>query len=309
MQVFKRFPGTGTRVGLFILFLCGGLGLAALVGVLSGGMDWRGRLLIICCATLAYCLLFIDRKSLHRMKITSKDLPREWKDFLKEHSLFYPRLNRLKRRRFERDIKLILAEHPVRTPDWCEVDFEKRLLIAAGFATVLMGRPYWELPLPKTIVLVPGGNLDANLKPGNGKYAAAATPDTLYLTEKHLDVSFSDGMDGYNNIYHEIAHYFDMEDGMGDGRPFFSHRLRLLEREHIVCDLWKRIIHYELEQVRKGELSFRPHAAKNAGELFACSVELFFERPGELKRISFDLYFMLSKFFNIDPIKILARNR
>ncbi|MCP5104196.1 MAG: zinc-dependent peptidase, partial [bacterium] len=46
-----------------------------------------------------------------------------------------------------------------------------------------------------------------------GKYAACATGEVLYLTDKNLELSFADPRDKYNNIFHEIAHYLDHEDG------------------------------------------------------------------------------------------------
>ncbi|MCP4219744.1 MAG: zinc-dependent peptidase, partial [bacterium] len=266
------------------------------------------RALIVLSAVAAYFPMFLTKTSFRRLKAVSKTSPPQWENFLERHSLYYPIMTLVEKKRFIKDIKILMDRLSIETPAGEEAGWENRMLAAIGFATVLIGRPSWELPLPRRILLVSGERFDENLQVGNGNYAAAATPETLYLTEDSLHYSFDRTRDGYNNIFHEIAHYFDMEDGWMDGRPYIF-RFSSKQRENLFYFEWREIFNREFERVKQGKLNLRSHASRNIGELFACACELFFERPAELKQLSPDIYRLFLEFYNFDPLHLLYRQR
>ncbi len=256
-------------------------------------------------AAVLVLILFRGSRSLKRSEKSFERFPQDWKEFLYQHSLYYPHLKRRARRRFETNIRIFLSDLRIEGKYGAHTELEIRLLIASGLATFLIGRPEWELPLPKKVVVIPGARLEEDLGVGNGEYAACATRETLYLTEKNLEISFKDSRDRYNNIFHEIAHYFDSEDDTIDGKPFFYKRIKNNKTLEFFYFHWKRVLSDEFERAKKGELQIRPYALKSIGEFFACAVEYFFEDPKTLKQESKKLYVLLVKFFKFDPLKLL----
>lgn len=258
-------------------------------------------------------LLGKRKKFFKRLIEMIRPFPAAWRDFINDRSSYYPLLDRKIRRRFERDIKFLLSEVNIKYKSGKnekEIPLELRLLIAMGLATLLIGRPGWELPLPGEIVILSEDRIVKNSESGKAEYAALATKGTLFLTEKNLAHSFYRYSDGYNNIFHEIAHYFDIEDNDLDGTPSYNRFFKGFKQEPLECKiLWRRILETEFEKARQGELSIRSYATQNLGEFLACATELFFEDPVKLKTISEDLYRLLKVFYNFDPLELLYEHQ
>ncbi|NIM13637.1 MAG: hypothetical protein GTO45_16085 [Candidatus Aminicenantes bacterium] len=217
-------------------------------------------------------------------------------------------LDKKTKQRFERNVKYLLLKLNIKGEEEREVSLESCLLIAVGMATFLIGRPEWKLPLPDEIVVLPGDRIVKDLKNGKGKVelAALSSRETLYLTKKNLAHSFYRFSDGYNNIFHEIAHYFDAEDRSIDGTPSFQRFLSEHKENAYEYKLqWKNALNNEFEKLRRGELQLRPDAVKNIGEFFACATELFFEDPKKLIIMSKELYSLSQSFYNFDPLELL----
>lgn len=258
---------------------------------------------------VAIVIFFLSIKYYRLLKwfeISRQPLSEEQEYFLNRYSTYYPHLTGNTRKQFERNFRLFLSRLPVEGEDGKLAALEMRLYIAMGFSTVLIGRPDWKLPLPRKVVVLPGGRLEPDMGIGKGDYAACATRETLYMTEKNLEISFKNSRDRYNNVFHELAHYFDSEDNTIDGKPFFYRRIKDSKTREYFYFEWKKVINHEYERARKGEIHIRPYALQSIGEFFACAVEYFMEDPGALKWESEDLYNLLLRFFNFDPVKLLG---
>ncbi|HLP44450.1 MAG TPA: zinc-dependent peptidase, partial [Candidatus Kapabacteria bacterium] len=103
-------------------------------------------------------------------------------------------------------------------------------------------------------------------------------------TRASLEESSKNPSDGYNVIYHEMAHYFDQA---GASIP------------------WRELFAGEWRKASAGRSFLRDYAGINEAELFAVATEAFFEKPWEMKEQSPELYEALKTFFNIDTVKIL----
>ena len=242
-------------------------------------------------------LVMAFRRSIKRLGAVSREFPEEWRSVLVECSAFYRHIDAEGKQRFERDIQMFLADFNVKGTRGGELDVRTRLLVAAGIATLIHGRPDWEPPIRDGIVVYPGQRFNRDYESGKGWMAGQASYNgPLIVTKGSLEHSFRDPHDGYNVIFHELAHYFDLEDGTADGVPAF------LPSEGIFA--WKEIIYKEWEKVNRGQSFLDAYAGVNEAEFFAVSTEFFFEKPWVMAQKNPGLYDALKEFYNLDPVEI-----
>lgn len=245
-------------------------------------------------------LYFALKKPYKRHKSLKKEFPEEWREFLKMKSLFYRNIDEKSRRQYEQDVQIFLNDFPIEGIKRKELDIETKLLVASGFATMLHGRPYWEPPIKDGVLVYPGRTFNKDYKIGKGNFAGMArTNSPLIISKESLKESFVNPGDGNNVIFHEVAHYFDMEDGRAEGIPSY----RMLSGK---LNPWKRAIAKEWEKALHGRSFLRPYAGTNEAELFAVATEFFFENPGIMKRKNPELYDLLKDFFNIDTAAVIG---
>jgi Mlc titration factor MtfA (ptsG expression regulator) len=234
-------------------------------------------------------LLLSLRRPYRRRRALKQPFPVPWKTFLTGHSLFYKSLDKIDKKRFEQDVQIFLNDFPIEGTRRQTVDLEAKLLVAAGAAALLHGRPTWEPPFHDGVVIFPGDRFDRHFQPGKGYFAGMATrKGPLLLTEISLEESFKNPYDGYNVIYHEMAHYFDLA---GASIP------------------WQELFSREWRKASEGRSFLRDYAGTNEAELFAVATEAFFENPWEMKAQSPELYGALKEFFNLDTVRILIREK
>ncbi len=246
-----------------------------------------------------FYLYFPLKKYYRRLKAINTPIPEKWLKFIKEKSKFFNNMDNKHKKRFINDIKIFMEEFNVEGIRGKKIDTETKLLIAIGIATVLNGRPEWEPPMRDSIVVYPGRNFDENFNIGEGHFAGMAPLyGPMILSRESLKESFENQTDGYNVLFHEIAHYFDWEDGEAEGIP----AIRMLP--YMILP-WKKVIYKEWEKANKGKSFLGSYAGKNQAELFAVATEFFFEKPSLLRKNNPELYELLKNFFNIDTEKII----
>lgn len=244
-------------------------------------------------------LYFALKSPYKRHRALKQPFPEEWREFLKKNCRFYRSLDPQGKEHFERDIQLFLGDFSIEGIRRQKIDIHTRLLVASGFATLLFGRPYWEPPIKDGVVIYPGKSFSQDYKIGRGMLAGQASVNSpLIVTSESLEESFKHPGDGYNVIFHELAHYFDLEDGQAEGIP----STRMLAQK---LQPWKMAISREWQKALSGRSFLRPYAGKNEAELFAVATEFFFENPHMMKRKNPELYGVLQDFYNIDPASIL----
>ncbi|MDQ1354412.1 MAG: MtfA peptidase [Acidobacteriota bacterium] len=260
--------------------------IIGVVGAVSLGniLFFAGALLV----EVIYLFLSF-RRPYRRYRALKQSFPVPWKTFLAEHSLFYKSLDTTGKKRFEQDIQIFLSDFSIEGIQRRAVDLETKLLVAAGAAALLHGRPTWEPPFKDGVVIFPGDRFDRNFRPGKGYFAGMATrKGPLLLTETSLLESFKNPRDGHNVVYHEMAHYFDQA---GATIP------------------WRELVTEEWRKASEGRSFLGDYAGINEAELFAVAAEAFFEKPWEMKAQSPKLYDALKEFFNLDTVKILIREK
>ncbi len=255
--------------------------------------------LAIMAIILAITLHFSLRKPYLRRQAARAPFPPEWRDFLFTHSPLYNALNKEERLLFEHNMKLFLHGYPIAARQGHQVNTQSRLLVAAGVATVLHGRPHWEPPLTDGVLIYPGERFNRDYQSGRGHIAGQASINSpMILTEGALQQSLDHPNDGYNVVIHELAHYFDLEDGVAEGIPY----ARIGQQKG---QKWHTLIQQEWQRAARGRSLLRDYAGENEAECFAVASEVFFERPWDLVQDHQELYETLKDFYNLDTINIL----
>ncbi len=271
--------------------------LIVLLGVALAVVKERSMFIPVFLGLAIVFLAVSFRKNLKRYLAVRQTFPEAWRSVLLECSAFYRYIDTKARKRFERDIQIFLSDFNVKGIRGQQLEDRLRLLVAAGIATLIHGRPDWEPPVRDGIVVYPGQRFDRDYQSGKGWMAGQASYNgPLIVTKGSLEHSFRNPHDGYNVIFHELAHYFDLEDGSADGVPAF------LPSEGIFA--WKEIIYNEWEKVNRGQSFLDAYAGVNEAEFFAVSTEFFFEKPWVMAQRNPDLYNALKEFYNLDPIDI-----
>ena len=248
-------------------------------------------------------VLFNGRGMFRRWRIAGQAFPAEWRHWLVEHVPWYSALDEAGRRRFERDVLFFLDERSLEGIDGVEVDEDLCLSVAAGAALLLNGRPDWELNgAGRSVLFYPGAFDEAY---HGGDYAAfdgmAHEQGPLLLSAQAVRASWADPADGQNVVLHELAHLFDFQNAGADGVP------SLMAPSSEAS--WRALVREETERIRRGRSMLRGYAATAPSEFFAVSVEVFFERPVEMRRRHAALYEALRQFFNLDPAERVGEQK
>lgn len=283
MQIARR---SSILTTVFLAVLLGGA--VAFIGVRGTSLGaWIGAVPAI--AVLGFGL----RRPLRRWRVARQELPDGATTWL--HRLpIYEQLSPPARERFEQDLKFVLDEVTFEGVQGVPVTDEHRLSVAAAVALLLHGRPTWELPGPKSVLLYPDRFDDDYY---GGDYAdydgMAHEQGPIILSAPAVEDAWRDATDGDNVVLHELAHLFDFDNEGPDGVPSLV--------DPASAQTWQDLVREEMRRVRLGRSILRPYAAEAPSEFFAVAVESFFEEPHRMARRHADLFQALCAFFHLDP--------
>lgn len=207
------------------------------------------------------------------------------------HATIYRFLNQPARQRFETDVTWAMDEWECDGVGSVDVDEDLRLSVATGVATILHGRPDWELPGSKSVVFYPTV-FDDDYEIGGGSFSGMAhsqgpillsVPDTKRGWQRN---------EGRNVVIHELAHRLDFFQSSAGGTP------SLLDARSY--ENWVATVKEEMERVQRGRSMLSSYAATGPEELFAVATESFFERPLTMARDHPRLYKALKALYGLD---------
>jgi len=263
------------------------------VVVLVFFMTHRAVVLFFLPLLLVIYLLLTLRKPWRRRRALRIPFPGAWREFLLARSAYFRGLDQDGRVRFERDLRLFLAEVRISGIGGLPTSWQTRLLIGAGAAAMLHGRPEWEPPLADGVTVYPGYSFDRNYRVQSGNIAGQAPAGgPLLIAEESLRQGFANARDGTNVLVHELAHFFDLE-ARKSGLKLRS------GPEGAVA--WAGIIAREYREHDHGTSILPAYAAQNEAEFFAVASEMFFEAPGPLHAAHPGLFGVLGEFYQQDP--------
>jgi MtfA peptidase len=274
--------------------------LIILVGLLVFFISGQAIALFMTLLLLAFFLLLALKKPLRRLRALRIPWPPSWHEFLFSQSAYYRGLGAEAKIKFERDISLFLADGNIAGIGGAEVAWQTRLLIGAGVASMLHGRPEWEPPLPDGVTVYPGFSFDRNYQVEKGNIAGQAPErGPLLIAQESLKQGFANPGAGKNVLIHELAHYFDREQRKIGGR--YSDRAGRGQG-----DSWADALTREWRKHLQHGSILPSYAALNEAEFFAVACEMFFENPWPLHAAHPELYGLLHDFYRQDPRLILA---
>lgn len=233
------------------------------------------------------------RRFRQRRALVAAPFPADWRETLDKRVAFYRRLGDAGKARFEADVTIFLAEQHIVGPQESAVPEETRVLIAAAAAMLGHGRPAWEWPTHRDII-VHVTNFNADYEPGDHHDIAGMVhaQGPVLLSRKQVRHGFKKTSDGENVAVHELAHVIDMADGVADGNPSIWASM----------PGWDALVQARIKQIRRGKNPpLRAYGGTNEAELFAVAVEAFFETPDRLRKRDPELYKKLEVMFNLDP--------
>lgn len=237
------------------------------------------------------------RRAWRRWRAVRTPLPEAWRAWLRAHVPLYAHADAAGRQRFERDVRIALAEARFEAVEGVALEDDLRLAVAAGVATLLHGRPDWELDLSRTFLFYPDTFDDEYLVEDGSDYDGMVHPQgPILLSARAVREGWAHPEDGSNVVLHELAHLFDFADAAGgaaDGVP------ALLDPAS--AEAWRRLARREMARARRGRSVLGRYAAEHPAEFFAVATERFFERPERLAARHPELFDALVALYGLDP--------
>lgn len=178
-----------------------------------------------------------------------------------------------------------------------EVDPSLGWRIAAAAAILSIGAPGLRWASTRDILVYPKSfNEDYESQEGSRIAGMVHAQGPIIFSAEDLCHSFERD-EGYNVALHELAHVLDMADAYADGE------LAGVRAAH--GEGWSQLMKSRIEAIRGGRYeSLRDYASTNTAEFFAVAVEVFFEKPRELRRSDPALFESLAAAFGFDPTSL-----
>lgn len=107
--------------------------------------------------------------------------------------------------------------------------------------------------------------------------------------------------EGYDVVIHEMSHKLDGLDGVYDGCPPLPRGLSYEAWRVDFSEAFARLRGGGRRRRGSARDPFDEYAGADPAEFFACSCELFFDRPAALKAAYPAVYMRLAEFFRQDP--------
>lgn len=223
-------------------------------------------------------------------------VPDQFRQILEKYFLYYQKLSPENKIRFEKKLVKFLYTKRFIPRGIDEVTIEAKVLISASAVQLTFGLPDFYFEHFNKILVYPNDYYSSITK----RYHKGEVNPRFGIIVLSWQ-SFVDGyiypQDSFNVGLHEMAHALRLESIIrSEDYHFFDEELleKLDAFAHDFCS------HPEKDPNH----IIRPYACTNVHEFFSVSVENFFERPQALKENVPELYNILLKLLNQDPLTL-----
>lgn len=246
-------------------------------------------------ASVKQGLNYADRKAAP-LKSKVLPVPQKLKDILEKYFSYYQNLSPENKNRFARNVAKFLYVKRFIPRNVPEVTLEAKVLIAASAIQLTFGLRDIYLKHFNKILVYPDDYYSSITK---RYHKGEVNPrfGIIVLSWQSFIDGYINNQDSLNLGLHEMAHALRLEN-----------IIRNEEYQFFDEDLMKKFDEFAIricDKMAEEELSFfRPYACTNTHEFFSVAVENFFERPHEFIQSLPELYNILRKLLNQDPIAI-----
>ncbi|MFI4915342.1 MAG: zinc-dependent peptidase [Phycisphaerales bacterium JB060] len=252
---------------------------------------------------------FLRRR--RRERVGARPLPEAWWATIDRRVPMIAAMDEADRRELGRIVQILLDEKRFEGCGGLEMTDEIRVTIAAQAAVLLLHRPdpgYY--PTLRSILVYPRAyfantprqNPDGTVTEGpQGRLGESWFRGALVLSWDDVVRGAADEGDGRNVTLHEFAHQLDGQSGGMNGAPALASPARYRDWARVLGEEYAQLA----EDLHRGQAGGRtlidPYGATNPPEFFAVVTELYFERPGDLRRQHPELYEQLAAFYGPAP--------
>lgn len=174
------------------------------------------------------------------------------------------------------------------------------VLISAAAVQLTFGLEKYQLPFFKNIYVTP----DAYQRTGEQEiFVGHVSPEGIFISWKYFLQGYSDTTDNVNVAIHEMAHALEHENFINETDADPEFKADFAKFSMVSGPVFASAIVTRTSYLRN-------YAFTNMQELWAVSVEAFFENPASLKQNLPELYGTLCDILNQDPLtadKILTK--
>ena len=241
-----------------------------------------------------------------RKRLRAMPLPEASWDIIDRNVPMIREMDAVDRKELGAIVQVLLHEKTFEGCGGLEITDEIRLTILAQAAVLLMHRETGYYPTLKTILVYPSAYYapQSNVLPDG---TVAEQPQlrlgeswyrgSLVLAWDNVQSSAWNHDDGRNVTLHEFAHQLDgVATGM-DGAPKLPDRARYRSWARVLGEEYETLI----DKLHRGHKSkIDSYGATNPPEFFAVVTEMFFEKPGTMRRHYPELYEELAAFYQQD---------
>jgi Mlc titration factor MtfA (ptsG expression regulator) len=246
---------------------------------------------------LAYRLFNNQHKS---VPVANASLSNELKQVLQQHVAYYSKLSTEDKSRFEGLIAGFLETVHIEGVGLEITDLD-RVLIASSAVIPIFGYKEWRYTNLTNVILYPdtfnndfqfeGEQEGRNIM---GMVGSGYMNGQMLLSRAALLRGFSAASGKNNTGIHEFVHLLDKSDGATDGVPE-----NVIPHEYATP--WLKMMHQEINRIKKGNSDIDPYGATNEAEFLAVVSEYFFEKPDQFSQKHPELYEQLSHIYSQDP--------
>lgn len=259
-------------------------------------------LVAVSCAALLW--RFWSKRQ-NRARLLASELSSEQRALMLRHVPLVRKLPSELRGRLEGKVLLFLDQVAFIGCNGLEVTEAMRLSIATQAALLVVNSDAWYAHL-RTVLIYPGA-FRSKVTEQNGyvvtereivRTGESWPRGPVVLSWEDTERGALDFSDGHNVVLHEFAHQLDDLSGETDGVPVLSNGQSFADWQRVFSAAYEAHVH---NVMARRETVFDPYGAEKPVEFFAVAVEVFFERPKEMKREAPEVYAQLADLFRLDP--------
>jgi Mlc titration factor MtfA (ptsG expression regulator) len=225
----------------------------------------------------------------------TSSLTTDEKQYLSKHVVYYRALSAHKKQIFENRVINFMHSIEISGKSDLEITREMELLISASAVQLTFGWRKYYLSMFKRIFVYPSVYYNRNTQ---NYHKGETSPRGVVVLSWD---SFMEGLeitdDNLQLGLHEFAHAVVLQRNLSPeySDPIFKHWVDKLSKMLENPQVFKAISHHPY---------FRKYARVNEMEFFAVATEAFFETPADFKNSLPNLYALMCKMYNQNPLRI-----